>query len=104
MPTLLWQMMEEGMERPRESGHVNAAISCNVRKPVSLLCSVRDFRGHSIYQRKWDSLRTPALLRIFVVANLYRSGLILEDAVAELSLRQPSAGRLLKKYSPGGGT
>lgn len=61
MPTLLWPMMDEGMERLRENGHIGMAISCNVRKPVSLLCSVRDFRGPSIYQRKWDSLGTPAL-------------------------------------------
>lgn len=39
-------------ERLREGGHIEVAISGNVREPVSLLCSMREFRGHSIYQRK----------------------------------------------------
>lgn len=33
----------------QELGHIEMAILCNVRKPVSFLCSVREFKGNRIH-------------------------------------------------------
>lgn len=33
----------------QELGHIEMAILCNVRKPVSLLCSVGEFKGNGIH-------------------------------------------------------
>lgn len=62
------------------------AILYAVNNTVSLFCSVRELIRHSIYQIK-DSVGSPTLLSITLVADLCRPGLILEDAVAELALR-----------------
>lgn len=90
--TLWGKGWRKGVKVP-ESGYIEVDTLCNVRRPVSLLFSVRKFRGHCICQRKWDVQRTQALLRISVVFNLYRVGLILEDTVEKLH----NADRLLKK-------
>lgn len=82
--------------KAQELGQNEMTILCNVGEPVSLLCSMREFRGHSTYQRKWDFPGTPALLRIFMVADLCRPGLILEDAIADLASSQQNADRCLK--------
>lgn len=65
------------------------AILHVVKNTVSLFCSVREFIRHSIYQKeKKDSVGTPALLNITLVADFCRPGVILEDVVAELALRR----------------
>ena len=67
-------------------GHIEVATFCSVKNPVHLLQSVREFRGHSISQRTWDAQGRPALLRVSAVVDLCRIGLILEDAIAKLTL------------------